>query len=113
MWIEPDLALITLTRVLESWRHHADERDRFAAKREGGADRVRGAAEPSLPEIVADDRNARRACAPILRLKDAPALRRNAEQRKEIGRNNHSIELFWFSLPRQGEGHRLIGRHFG
>src|SRR5215468_6919669 len=113
MGIEPDLALNTLTRVLEPRRHYADERDWLAVERQCLADHVRGAAKPLPPEIVADDRYARRACAPILRLKDTPAFCLDAEQRKEIGRNNHSIELFRLSLPRQGEGHRPIRRHFG
>src|SRR5215813_8124502 len=80
MWIEPDLVLIILSRVLEPGRHYADGRDWLTAERKCLADHVWITAKPLLPEIVADDCYARCACASIFRLKDAPAFCRNAKQ---------------------------------
>ena len=98
MWIDPDLPLSLLGRVLESNRHYADERHWLTADVQYFSNRVWIAAESLLPEIVTDDADARRACESILRLKDAPAFCLNAEQGKEIRRNNQSIELFRFPL---------------
>src|ERR1044072_3376971 len=113
MWIEPDLTFSTLACVLEPTWHYTNERDRLTVERQCLNDRVWVTAEPLLPEVVADDGHSYSASASIIRLKDAPAFCRNAEQRKEIGRNDRSIDLFRFSLPRQGEGHEPICRHLG
>ena len=108
---QPQRGRVALVR--EAPRHHADDFVRAPVDGDRPSDDGRVAAEPPLPETVAEDDD-RRGAVPFL-AGDEPAseLRRNAEHPEEAGAHHLRLEVVRPPAPRQGdllEGvHRLHG----
>ena len=79
-------------REAELPRHHADHRVRLVVEQHLPADDRRVAAEPRLPEPVAEEHRAGRAVA-IVGLGEQPADERlHAQRREQIGRDRRALD---------------------
>src|ERR1044071_2218993 len=82
-------------------RHHTDAIVCCAVQQDRAPDYLRVAAEPSLPQVLADDDDAPRAGAIFFGHKSAATLRRHAERLKKIGRDLKPLQSFRLSVAGQ------------
>src|ERR1044072_820008 len=82
-------------------RHHSDAVVCSAVQQDRTPDYLGGAADPALPQIVADDDDASSAGTIFFGYKSAATRSRHAERLKKIGRDLKPLQSFRLSIASQ------------
>src|SRR5215471_9429974 len=83
---------------LKARRRHADDRMLLAVEQDLFSDQSRVAAEPPLPEPIADQRHFISVRFIFFLRKNAPQFRLDAEQREEVGGYGLRLDLLRFAF---------------
>ena len=84
-------------------RRDADDLPRHAVQRDRAADEIRAAAEPRLPQLVADDADRRAVRHVLLRREVAAERRTDAERRQERVAHAQAVQLFGIAVAGERE----------